>query len=79
MNTLLISVNREINFIDSYSFVGAVKIYQFKANDSEVNAYLLCLGSNSNDFTVVNMKKQDYMCICMIFHLIMIVLILMIF
>ena len=34
-----------------------VKIYQFKAKDSEFNAYPLCLGNVSKHFAVSNMKK----------------------
>ena len=58
-------------------FVNGVKIYHFKAKESELNA--LYLGNISNDFTVGNMKNKDYMDICMIFQLIMLVLMLMIF
>ena len=39
-------------------FVNATKIYQFKANDSEIKKYLLCLGNISKDFTANNMKKK---------------------
>ena len=37
-------------------FVNQVKIYQFKAKDSDVNAYLVLLGSISKDLAVDNMK-----------------------
>ena len=33
------------------------KMYQFKANDSEIKKYTLCLGNVSKDFTINNMKK----------------------
>ena len=33
------------------------KIYQFKAKDSEIKNYVLCLGNISKDFTINNMKK----------------------
>ena len=33
------------------------KIYQFKAKDSEIKKYLLCLGNVSKDFKTDNMKK----------------------
>ena len=33
------------------------KIYQFKAKDSEIKKYLLCLGNVSKDFKIDNMKK----------------------
>ena len=58
-------------------FVNGVKIRQVKAKESELNA--LYLGNISNDFTVGNMKNEDYMDICMIFQLIMLMLMLMIF
>ena len=37
-------------------FVNAVKMYQFKARDSEIKQYPLCLGNISKDFTT-DMKK----------------------
>ena len=42
------------NGSNSFLFVNATKIYQFKAKDSEVNDYTLCLGNMEND-----MKKYD--------------------
>ena len=42
-----------------FLFVNATKIYQFKAKVSEIKKYLLCLGNNSKDFSVDNIKKQD--------------------
>ena len=35
------------------------KIYQFKAKDSEIRKYSLCLGNISKDVTIDNMKKTD--------------------
>ena len=43
----------------SFLFVNAKKIYQFKAKDSEIRKYSLCLGNISRDFTIDNMKKTD--------------------
>ena len=40
-----------------FYFVNATKIYQFKANDSEIKKYPLCLGNISKDSTAKNMKK----------------------
>ena len=34
------------------------KIYQFKAKDSEIKDYTLCLDKISKDFTIDNMKKK---------------------
>ena len=45
------------NGSNSLLFVNATKIYQFKANDSELKDYALCLGNISKDFTVNNTKK----------------------
>ena len=44
-------------------FVNVVRIYQFKAKDSELNAYPLWLGITSKDFTVNNMNKSE-LCGC---------------
>ena len=43
------------NGSNSFLFVNATKVYQFKAK--EINDYALCLGNMSNDFTINNMKK----------------------
>ena len=43
------------NRSNSFLFVNATKVYQFKAK--EINDYALCLGNISNDFTINNMKK----------------------
>ena len=32
-------------------------MYQFKARDSEIKPYPLCLGNISNSFTIYSMKK----------------------
>ena len=41
------------NGSDSFLFVNATKVYQFKAKDSEIKKYLLCLGNVSKDFTIL--------------------------
>ena len=46
------------NGSNSFLFVNATKIYQFKAKDSEIKDYTLCLGNTSKDFTINNMKKN---------------------
>ena len=43
------------NGSSSFLFVNATKIYQFKAKNSEIKGYALCLGSISNNFTISNM------------------------
>ena len=40
------------NGSNRFLFVNATKIYQFKAKDSEIKAYPLCLGNISKDFSV---------------------------
>ena len=40
------------------SYVIVRKIYQFKAKDSEIKDYTLCLDNISKDFTIDNMKKK---------------------
>ena len=47
------------NRSNCFLFVNATKIYQFKAKDSEIKKYPLCLGNISEDFSGNNMKKQD--------------------
>ena len=42
---------------NSFLFVNATKVYQFKAKNSEIKDYALCLGNVSKDFTINNMKK----------------------
>ena len=46
------------NGSNSFLFVNATKIYQFKAKDSEIKDYTLCLGNISKDFTINNVKKK---------------------
>ena len=40
------------NESNSFSFVNAEKMYRFKAKDSEIKPYPLCLGNISKDFTL---------------------------
>ena len=42
---------------NSFLFVNATKIYQFKAKNSEIKDSTLSLGNISEDFTINNMKK----------------------
>ena len=42
---------------NSFLFVKATKVYQFKAKKSKIKGYALCLGNVSRDFTINNMKK----------------------
>ena len=52
---LSLHYNRNNRFL----FVNTAKIYQSKANDSEIKKYLLCLGNISKDFTAINMRKKN--------------------
>ena len=45
------------NGSNSFLFVNATKIYQFKAKESKIKDYILCLGNILKDFTINNMKK----------------------
>ena len=54
------------NGANSYLFVNGTEIIKFKAKDSEILAYSLCLGNISKDWTTDNMKKQDLMVTFMI-------------
>ena len=42
---------------NSYLFVNGTKIIKFKAKDSEITPYPLCLGNISKDWSVNDMKK----------------------
>ena len=46
------------NGAHSYLFVNGTEIIKFKAKNSEIVAYPLCLGNISKDFSVDNMKKN---------------------
>ena len=48
------------NGANSYSFVNGTEIIKFKAKDSEILAYSLCLGNISKDWTNDNMKKTGF-------------------
>ena len=41
----------------SYLFVNGTEIHKFKAKDTEILAYSLCLGNISKDWSIDNMKK----------------------
>ena len=51
------SLSLHYNGSNSFLFVNATKIYQFKAKDSEIKKYPLCLGNISGDFSANNMSK----------------------
>ena len=48
------------NWATSYLFVNGIKIYKFKAKDSEIVATSLCLGNISKDWSVDIMKKTGF-------------------
>ena len=45
------------NGSNSFLFINATKIYQFKEKDSELKDCTLCLGNISKNFTINNLKK----------------------
>ena len=47
------------NGSNSFLFVDATKIYQFRGKDSEIKDYVLCLGNISKDFTINTLKKKQ--------------------
>ena len=47
------------NGANSYLFVNGTEIITFKAKDSEINPYELCLGNISKDWSVNNMQKTS--------------------
>ena len=55
------------NGANSYLFVNGTEIIKFKAKDSEILVYSVCLGNISKNWTNDNMKKkQDLMVTFMI-------------
>ena len=48
------------NGANSYLFVNGTEIIEFKAIDSEILAYSLCLGNISKDWSQDNMKKTGF-------------------
>ena len=60
-----------------FLFINATKLYQFKAKDSKINKYPLCLGSIARDFSANNLIKTELNgCLCITFLLIIELLIL---
>ena len=47
------------NGANSYLFVNGTEIIKFKAKDSEITPYELCLGNISKDWSIDNMKKTS--------------------
>ena len=48
------------NGANTYLFVNGTDIIKFKAKDSEILAYSLCLGNTSKDWSQDNMKKTGF-------------------
>ena len=51
-------LNLHYNGSNSFLFVNAKKMFQFKVKDSEIKPYPLRLGNISKDFTLNNTKKN---------------------
>ena len=47
------------NGSNSFLFVNATKIYQFKAKDYKIKDHILCLGNISKDCTINKMKTSQ--------------------
>ena len=48
------------NVANSYLFINGIEMIRFKAKDSEILAYPLCLGNISKDWSVDNMEKTEF-------------------
>ena len=53
-------LNLHYNGANSYLFVNSTEIIKFKAKDSEITPYQLCLGNILKDWSVDNMKKTGF-------------------
>ena len=53
-----LSVQYKYEGSNSFLYVNTTKIYNFKAKDSEIKRYPLCLGKISGDFSTNNFKQQ---------------------
>ena len=52
------------NGSNSFLFANATKMYQFKAKDSKIKKYIVCLVNIWGDFSAYNMKKSiKWMCL----------------
>ena len=49
----------QYNSANNYLFVNGTETIKFKAKDSEINPYELCLGNISKDWSIDNMKKTS--------------------
>ena len=52
---------------NSFLFVDATKVYQYKTKISEIKNYTLCLGNISKDFTINNMTKTELKAVVKLF------------
>ena len=50
-------ISLHYNGANSYLFVNGSEIIKYKAKDSEISVYPLCLGNISKDWSVDNLKK----------------------
>ena len=48
------------NGANSYLFVNGTEVYKFKAKNSEIKAYSLCLGTISKNWSHGNIKKTVF-------------------
>ena len=64
---------------NSFLFVNATKVYQFKVKDSEIKDYVPCLGNISKDFTINNKAKTGLTGVVNFFYFIFIYLFIYLF
>ena len=57
MSNTIFWLRLHYNAADSYLFVTATEILKFKANNSEIKAYDLCLGNLSENYSANNILK----------------------
>ena len=51
-------LRQHYNGSKNFLFLSATEVYQFKAKDSEIKDYTLCLGNVLKDFTINNMEEN---------------------
>lgn len=54
---MLFCLSLNYNTANSFLYENGIQIYHFKAKDSEIKPYPLCVGNISKYFTIDNMKK----------------------
>ena len=63
-----ICLSLHYNRANSYLFANGTDIFKFKVKDSNIQSTQSCLGNNSKDWSVDNMKKSRIYWICLWFY-----------